>query len=97
MVVRPVAKSAVTLLHEPPRLEALEEPRQRVQLLPESGSAESAENLAAQALPDALRRPPALENRGLLDQVAGQIRREPQESTRLLESWLHEPAQGRRG
>jgi flagellar M-ring protein FliF len=89
-VVRPVAKTTMTILEE---VKALPAPMPN-KMLPQGGLGEVAQLAAETAMGNAPRElmakssGAALDAEGVLEYVAAHVRREPQQSTRLLETWI---------
>lgn len=86
-VLRPIAKQVTTALHEPQMLGAGAETAALVAPAAEPVLIEPVVPFMAN-LPERIRTKEQLQHRGIYEQVAEHIRREPAQSTRLLEAWI---------
>ncbi|MDE1178370.1 MAG: flagellar basal-body MS-ring/collar protein FliF [Edaphobacter sp.] len=85
LVLRPMTKQMAAALKEPRMLSAGEQMPALETSVVESGMFPP---VVTEALPEPLRRKDAMQQRGIYEQVAEHIRREPAQSTRLLEAWI---------
>ncbi len=90
-VMRPIARQMIAILHEPTPQAYSDQQAQLAGPVLELPDGESAQDdgarrlNAAQSVPNAME---AMQRQGVLVQVAEHIRREPNQSTRLLEAWI---------